>query len=153
MKSRHEKSYHYKASGLPNVVLAGIEIRTCPSCGEEEVVIPRIEELHRLIARGVMNKPARLTGQEMRFLSKAIGLSGVDFAARVGVSPETVSRWENDKEPIGPTADRLVRLMAAQSPPKTDYALDELANIADEVKPLAMRLEPRARGWATAAAL
>ena len=45
------ENFLYTASGLPNVTLVGVEVRRCPSCGEFEVAIPRIEDLHRTIAR------------------------------------------------------------------------------------------------------
>ena len=152
MKSRREEAYRYKGAGLPNVMLSGVEVRECPSCGEREVVIPRIEELHRVIAGAIITKRPRLTGDEVRFLRKVLGLSGVDFAARVGVDPATVSRWENGHDAIGPQADRLLRLMVAVTPPKTDYALEDLAEIEDVAKPVRLRVEAQSRGWLAAVA-
>ena len=32
-----------------------------------------------------------------------------EMAQTLGVTPPTISRWENDKEPIGETHDRLMR--------------------------------------------
>ena len=63
-----------------------------PKCGEHEVAIPRIEDLHRTIAQAVIAKRERLTPAEIRFLRKFLGWSGADFAAHVGTTPETVSR-------------------------------------------------------------
>jgi putative zinc finger/helix-turn-helix YgiT family protein len=151
MTSRRE-NYKYDASGLPNVTLLGVEVRICPDCGEREVVIPKIEELHRAIARAVIGKAARLVPEEVRFLRKVLGLSGADFAKRMGVDPTTVSRWETGTQPIGPQADRLLRLMVVVSPPKSDYAVETLADIEDDAKPLRLRLEPTRAGWREAAA-
>lgn len=151
MTTRIENNFRYTASGLSNVVLAGIEVRSC-SCGEEEVVIPRIDNLHRAIATAIVSKHSRLAPEEVRFLRKVLGLSGADFAARMGVDPSTVSRWENGHDTIGRQADGLLRLMVALEPPKVDYHAEELAKIRDEVKPAAVRLEPRSRGWAEARA-
>lgn len=107
---------------LPGVMLCGIEVSTCPSCGEEEIAIPNIEGLHRELARLLAGKPSRLTGREVRFLRKVMGWSGRSFALLIGVTPETVSRWENDKEPIGPVAERLLRVLVTQKvQPITDY--------------------------------
>jgi hypothetical protein len=52
----------YTESGLSNVTLLDIEIRTCDVCGEHEVVVPELEELHRAIARSVATatRPHRL---------------------------------------------------------------------------------------------
>lgn len=88
--------HRYEESGLDYVVLLGVEERSCDGCGENELVLPRIAELHRVIARGVAEKEGRLEGQEVRFLLKFLGLSGANFAKSIGVSAETFSRWEND---------------------------------------------------------
>ncbi len=106
MSARRE-NYRYDASGLPGVTLAGVEVRRCAECGEHEVVIPSIEELHRAIVKVLVGKSERLAPTEIRFLRKYLGFSGADFAAHVGTTPETVSRWENGAAPMGVTADRL----------------------------------------------
>ena len=79
----------------------------------------------------VAKREGRLTGAEVRFLRKAgLGLSQIDFARTVGVDPATVSRWENDKEPVGTPADRAIRLMAAHGHPAQAYPLEQLANMS-----------------------
>lgn len=135
------ENYSYSASGLPYVTLVGVEVRRCAACGEHEVVIPRIEELHRVIALTVVKKVNRLTPEEIRFLRKYLGWSGVDFATHMGVKPETVSRWENGREPIGPVADRLLRTLVLLEQPVRDYSPEALAAIGD--KPLPARLTMR----------
>ena len=72
MKTSRE-NYLYDACGLPGVTLVGVEVSRCPECGNHEVSIPRIEELHRVIARAVANRPARLDGAEVRYLRKWLG--------------------------------------------------------------------------------
>ena len=142
------ETYLYKESGLPNVVLVGVEVRRCPSCGHYELVLPRVTELHRTIAHAVIHKPARLSGAEVRYLRKYLGWSGADFARHVGVDPSTVSNWENDKDPIGPASDRLLRLMVAHGAPVDDYPLDELTKVENERRPpLEVRVSPVGRGW------
>src|SRR5215203_2238863 len=90
MTARTE-TYLYTESGLPNVVLVGVEVRRCSSCGHHELVLPRIAELHRTITHAIIRKPFRLSGLEVRYLRKYLGWSGVDFARHVGVDPSTVS--------------------------------------------------------------
>jgi YgiT-type zinc finger domain-containing protein len=77
------ENHRYLESGLPNVLLVKVEMRRCPQCGEEELVIPKIEQLHRVLARAVAMNPERLTHQEVRFLRKYLGWSGADFAIRL----------------------------------------------------------------------
>ena len=122
--------------------------RRCASCGHHELVLPRVTALHRTIAHALIHKPARLSGPEVRFLRKHIGWSGADFAKHMGVDPSTVSNWENDKDPIGPTSDRLLRMMVARGAPAEDYSLDDLAKIENERRPpIAVRVSPKAKGW------
>ena len=142
------ETYLYTESGLPNVVLAGVEVRRCPLCGHHELVLPRVAELHRTLAHAVLHKRSRLSGPEVRFLRKYLGWSGADFARPIGVDPSTVSNWENDKDPIGSTSDRLLRLMVAHGAPVEDYSLEDLTKIEDErTPPIEVRVSPKARGW------
>ena len=46
-----EDPYIYTMSGLKHVGLVGIQVRQCPRCKDESPIIPRIGELHRVIAQ------------------------------------------------------------------------------------------------------
>jgi putative zinc finger/helix-turn-helix YgiT family protein len=145
------ETYLYVESGLPNVTLVGVEIRRCPACGDHQLVLPRVTELHRAIAHAVITKRARLSGAEVRFLRKYLGWSGVEFAKFIGADPSTVSNWETDKDPIGQASDRALRLMVAHGSPVEEYPLDELTKIENERKPpVTVRLTPKSDGWAWA---
>ena len=151
MTTTHE-NYSYAACGLPHITLTGVEVRRCSECGEHEVVIPKIEQLHQAIAEAVIAKKARLAAAEVRFLRKHLGWSGADFARHMGVTPETVSRWENDREPIGPVADRLLRLMVVTKAPKREYSIEALAGLEDDFVPARVRLSVDTHGWHAEAA-
>jgi putative zinc finger/helix-turn-helix YgiT family protein len=141
MKTARE-NYLYKESGLPRVTLVGIEVSRCPSCGEHEAVIPRIEQLHRTIATTIARKAPGLTPAEIRFLRKHLGWSGAVFAAHMGVSAETVSRWENGSTTMGSVAERLLRLATLTREPAGDDSLAVLKDMA-RTKPAAQRLQVR----------
>ena len=143
MKTQRE-NYRYDECGLKKVTLVGVEVSRCPRCGNFEISIPHIEQLHRLIARLLIEKTTRLTGEEVKFLRKSLGWSGVDFARNMGVTEETVSRWENNAVPIGPQADRLLRLLVAQGRLTTHYPTERLSQISPR-KPASVRLELEAR--------
>ena len=102
------KPYHYTESGL-DIVLYGVNQYKCKACGETFVSIPKIEELHLLIGQKLCCKKGLLTGKEIRFLRKELRMKAKEMAQALGVTPPTISRWENDKEPIGETHDRLMR--------------------------------------------
>jgi putative transcriptional regulator len=141
MKTGRE-NYLYKESGLPNVTLVGIEVSRCPSCGEHEAVIPRIEQLHRVIGTAIARKRPGLTPPEIRFLRKCLRWSGAEFAAHMGVSAETVSRWENGSATMGSAAERLLRLATLTREPAADYSLGLLKDMA-RTEPAAQRLHVR----------
>ena len=134
-------AYRYTESGLPNVVLHGVTRLECPNGHGGAVSIPRLAGLARVLARAVASGPARLGGAEIRFLRKYLGWSGVDFARTMGVDPATVSRWENDKEPMGPVAERLLRLMAVRGIPVDEYPTERLADVARDDAPRRGRLD------------
>ena len=129
---------------LPGVVLRDLEVRRCPSCGEWEEVLPRIEDLHRLLAAAIVAKRARLTAEEIRFLRHTIGMEA-DLAKQLGVTTESLSRWENGTEAMGPVADRLLRVVAASE--LGIRAPRELGAIADVAEPLRVELRFGAEGW------
>ncbi len=152
MKTRRE-NFKYDACGLPYVTLAGVDVSRCPKCGEFEVAIPRIEELHRVIATAVARRRGRLEPVEVRYLRKWLGWSGTDFAAHMGVSAETVSRWEGGSQRIGSTADRLLRLMALSREPAREYSLDLLKAVDAETPPsFRIGLEAKRGEWQAAVA-
>lgn len=97
--------------GLPGVVLVGVPVSRCPSCGEYEVAIPNNDELHRVLALRVVEESGRLTGAEIKFLRTVLDYTSAEFARLVGASPVTVSHWEHDAQPIGHHADALVRAL------------------------------------------
>lgn len=116
----------YEIGGLPHVELHGVEVVRCPGCGKESIAIPRISQLHRKLAHAFVEQKRMLAPVEIRFLRKHIGLSGTDFAQRMGVARETVSRWETGAQPMGAVADRLLRLLVVTHEPSENYAVDDL---------------------------
>jgi putative zinc finger/helix-turn-helix YgiT family protein len=105
-------TYELKEVGLKNVVLQGIEIVKCPMCKNEDPIIPNMNGLMRALALAVIEKPYRLTGEEVRFLRKYLGLTGEEFSRLIHVDKTTLSKWENNDDRIGDQSDRLVRLVA-----------------------------------------
>lgn len=105
------KRYHYTECGLPNIYLRNIQAYACVSCGSEDIVIPNILGLHQAIATDLAHKTERLRGVEIRFMRKYLGYSGKDFADVISVTPETVSRWENQSRMMDPTNEKLLRVM------------------------------------------
>ena len=103
--------YNYLESGMDGIVLYGINQYKCDACRERFVSIPRIAHLHLVIGHEICCKKEPLTEKEIRFLRKEIGLKSKELAKVLGVSAETVSRWENGRKQIPVGADHFLRLL------------------------------------------
>lgn len=146
------REHLYRESGLDTVVLDKIEVRRCSECSGEEIVIPRLEELHQLIAGAIVAKAARLTPREIRFLRKTLGLSGDDFAERMSVPHETVQGWESveNPTPMPLVNDLRLRLMVLAGQPRRDYPAASVERAgADDPAPLKLRARPNGDHWSS----
>jgi DNA-binding transcriptional regulator YiaG len=108
--------YRTDALGLPNVTLIGIAQELyCRECGERlGVSYPNLEGVLAALALVRAQNPQKFGGTEVRFMRKALKCTARELAARLGVREETISRWEHDREPIGPGSEKLLRLMAVE---------------------------------------
>lgn len=99
--------------------LGGVRVRlinsviqqSCDSCGEAEVIIPNLPGLIGAAAAALVTLDFKLNGREIRFLRKVIDLPAKEFAKKLEVRPETVSRWETGQEVIGPSSEKLLRII------------------------------------------
>lgn len=104
--------YQDEHMGIPIVLYdAAIEER-CEHCNCSSIEIPDLKGLIAAIAVCRVMVDQKLRGKDLRFLRTALGMTARSFAELVGVSGETISRWENDKEPITPSTEKLIRLTA-----------------------------------------
>ncbi len=107
------RNYRYRESGISNIVLQGIEVAECSKCGNSDAIIPRVERVHLAIAKALADSPARLTGEQLRYLRMHLGLTGADLARYLHTDKTKVSKWERGEDRIGPATDRLMRLLTA----------------------------------------
>ena len=146
-----DRPYHFVESGLDNVFLAGITIRTCAECGEQLPEIPNISQLHDKIAEAIATKPAELNAQEIRFLRKNLGLQAGEFANYLDTSPVSVSRWENGGE-VSKENDKLIRYFylrfkEEKTKSRIEHALVEKLRHADKPsKPLHLNVRVKPGG-------
>lgn len=143
LRTRRELVPFEKPIGLPGVRVNTFVAR-CPKCGAFEVMLPNLEGLHQAITRMLVAKTARLAPPEIRFLRKVLGWSAADFAEHMGTSAETVSRWETGAMPIGPQADRLLRLMVMTRDPVANYRRLDLFKTVTRAKAAVMRMIAKA---------
>lgn len=133
--------------GGVKLALQDVRIFTCPKCGHETHAIPMMEGLFRAVALDMARNRARLRPEEIRFLRKSMGLSSVDFASKMGVHKTTVSKWESveDTQPMGPQAERVLRLMVLLEKPVAEYRLEDMAS--EEPRAVRLKMKPSAKGW------
>jgi len=57
-----------------------------------------------------------VTGDEVRRLRTRLGLTQAQLAERVGVTSNSIARWERDELGVRESAARLMRLLVQQRP-------------------------------------
>ncbi|MEW6209209.1 MAG: YgiT-type zinc finger protein [Acidobacteriota bacterium] len=105
------QSYHYKECGLDNVYLENMEVVVCENCGVITPILPRITLLHATIARAIALQPYPLSGADIRYLRKQLGLSAKQWAVLLRIDHATLLQWENGDQTIGSQSDALIRLL------------------------------------------
>ncbi len=120
---------------------AEVPVELCGSCGEWYV---SHEDGHRFdvaVARA-LGAHAIGTPDAFKFMRKATGLRAVDLAELIGVTPETVSRWETGKVSVERRALALLQALVTEHAEGTTATLDRLRALAGKKKrkPRAVRV-------------
>jgi DNA-binding transcriptional regulator YiaG len=117
--------------GIPVILIDAAYV--AQSGDSSGVVVPDVAGLEASMAIARVMDDFKLGGKEFKFLRKAIGIKAVDLADFLGVTPETLSRWENGKEPISTNAERVMRMRTYHSlrdkAPGVKADLDTLLNM------------------------
>jgi DNA-binding transcriptional regulator YiaG len=109
-EARSSKPLRYTACGLDGIfLLNGFNIKS--RGGQEFVQILDCETLHREIARHLVLTRKVLSGKEIRFIRVQMGHTQRELADSLGLTSQTVARWEKDQVPIPGAADRLLRIL------------------------------------------
>ena len=127
-------NYKFNESGLENVVLCGIELIKCSHCGNEDPIIPAMDDLFRTIALALVRKPYRLAGEEVRYLRKYMGLTGDGFSRLLHVDKTTLSKWENNDDPVGVQSDLAIRMLAMSQNKELRDKLTEVVGEFEKIK-------------------
>ncbi len=123
----------------------------CPDCGGHGVGYRNMLGIMRAIAAAVVAKPTRLAAQEIKFLRSHLLYSGAKLARMLGVTPSTLSRWENGHELIGAGPDRLLRTIEVIHEGVKDFDVKVLEDIGPEPgAPLRLRVRMTDGQWKAA---
>jgi DNA-binding transcriptional regulator YiaG len=123
-----KEPYHYTECGLDDVyLLSGYEIEDTEY--GQTVSVKDADALHVAIGVYLATQTKVLSGKELRFLRKQMDLTQAELGQSIGVSDQSVARWEKEQCEIGP-ADALIRLLyldrVGKLPPKIKEMLDSL---------------------------
>lgn len=108
---------------------ATLPAQVCPHCGESLVEgrdLGRFDAAvtHALAAAGPPD------GATVKWLRKAAGLTGAELGALLGVAPESVSRWENDRAPMDRATLHTLGCLAIEHGEGRSDTADELRAMA-----------------------
>lgn len=105
--------YHYTECGLDDIILRNLEI-VQDDHGEEVVLIPNINSLHKAIALSIIDSENRINGKELRFLRTEMGRTQDELAQIVQRTRLTINRWESDKVRMDGAAETILRQLVAE---------------------------------------
>jgi DNA-binding transcriptional regulator YiaG len=119
--------YRYDECGIDNVILKDFRVVT-DDLGEEVVMIPNVNMLHRVLMRLVASKESGLQPKEIRFLRTELGLTQAQLAELVGRDAQTIGRWERGENSLDQTAEMVIRKHALEhADGDDDLTMQELA--------------------------
>jgi DNA-binding transcriptional regulator YiaG len=83
---------------------------TDETSGEIRHIIPSLGTLVAVLAVLRALHPLRFSGEDVRFVRRSVCKKGVQFAEMLLMTPENLSRYENNKVQMSESAERLLRL-------------------------------------------
>jgi transcriptional regulator with XRE-family HTH domain len=118
--------HHYTECGLMNVFISGIEVQTDDD-GDEVIIVPAVNELHHVIATGIVNHPKGISGDELRFLRTEMGLTQSELSGLVHRDKQSIGRWERGEVEIDSPSETLIRRLAIEKLGLQEVAIEELS--------------------------
>jgi len=71
----------------------------CGRCNSVFVHAPNVERFELIVAERLARAGVS-SGDAFRFMRKSLGVRAADLATQIGVTPETVSRWEKGRRKV-----------------------------------------------------
>lgn len=95
--------------GVKVKILNAVVVLRCVECNAEQTAIPDMQGLVRTAALARALIPVCLSGIELRFIRRALDMTQKQFAQKMELAVETLSRWENDVPGTGGMSEKLLR--------------------------------------------
>lgn len=96
----------------------------------EWVIDIDMNALQLFVFKGLIHKPSPLTGKEIRFMRKFLGMSTTEFGKKLGVSHATVVKWEKEQTKISPMQESYIRMFLFEH-----LQNNELLSLYQEIRP------------------
>jgi len=148
------KLFHYTECGLSNIYLMnGYDI--CETPHGLAVSIKDIDGLHKAIGRFLISSKKDFSGEEIRFIRLEMLMSQSMLAFLLGVSEQSVRRWENDKINIPKPSESLLRLLCREKifnqQGKISTILKEFAALEEQMNNDKIVFQDTTKGWQASA--
>lgn len=96
--------------------------------GDEIITIPAVNELHRIIALGIVSHEYGISGDELRFLRTEMGYTQAELAELVHHDKQSIGRWERGEYDMDSSAEAIIRRLAIEKLSlNIDSGIDELS--------------------------
>lgn len=105
-------AYEVDTLGAPFQVtlVDSVQIKMDEDTGKEMVLIPDFVGMVNAVARCRAIHPRKLSGDEIVFLRKALGIKAKALATYLDISPEHLSRCEAKSKVLSSASERMLRL-------------------------------------------
>lgn len=126
MKNKKTANLTYEGLGFP---IELIDVPMKKFLGEWVIDID-MNKLQLFVFNGLIHKPFRLTGSEIKFMRKFLELTTTELGKKLGLSHAAIVKWEKDQTKISPTQEVYIRMFFLEC-----LQGKELLKIFDEIKP------------------
>jgi DNA-binding transcriptional regulator YiaG len=126
---------HYMECGLDNIYLKNGFFQE-EIDGEVFTTIQNIDGLHQAIGRHIVLARKAPSGKELRFLRNELAMSQTELAKVLGISDQSVARWEKGQYEANGAAVFALRMIYLLSLVPKEEKLKILESILDTLKKL-----------------
>ncbi len=146
--------YHYTECGLDNIYLSN-GFRFIETPRGKAVSIHDIDGLHLAIGRYLITSKRDFSGAEICFLRHEMLLSQNALAQLLGITEQSVHRWEKSKTVIPKSSESLLRLIYREhiddQSGEVSAMLRAIAHLENQLHDAPVYFEDTDRGWTAAA--
>jgi transcriptional regulator with XRE-family HTH domain len=126
MKNKKTETFVYEGLGFP------IELIDAPmkKVFGEWVMDIDMNQFQLFIFNGLIHKPSRITGKELKFMRKFLGLTTAELGKKLGITHVAILKWEKETTKMSVSQEIYLRMLFSALLNK-----EELKAIFDEIKP------------------